>query len=448
MTGRFPHPLALLTAGIVLAAAVTYVLPAGEFARQLDPVTNRRVVVAGTYHPVPPSPASLMGVLLAVPKGIADAVDVIAAVFLVGAAFVVVDRTGALRASLGALVAMLGARATLAIPICCVAFALAGALQNMQEEIIALIPVLAMLSLRLGADGVTTVAMSLGAAAVGAAFSPINPFQVGIAQQVSEVPLFSGAGFRSVTLAAALALWIWRVQVHARRVRAMRVAAVPTVGTIALGGTRVTLIMLLVGLAFAVFIVGLVRAGWGFNELSAVFFAMGVLAGLAGGLGANGTASAFVDGFRDMAFAAILIGCARGIFVVLNDAHVIDTIVNNLFAPLVGLPSAVAALGMVAVHTVVHVPVPSVSGQAVLTMPILAPLSDLLHISRQVTILAYQVGAGLCELITPTNGALMAVLAAAQVRYDEWIRFAGPAWALMVACGVGAILIGLLGVGL
>src|SRR5258705_9611419 len=141
---------------------------------------------------------------------------------------------------------------------------------------------------------------------------------------------------------------------------------------------------------FGVFIVGLVRFGWGFNELAAVFFALGVLAGLIGGLGVSGTADAFVQGFRDMAAAALLIGFARGIYVVLNDGHIIDTIVNGLFTPLAQFPSALPALGMLAAQTAVHVLVPSVSGQAVLTMPILAPLSDLLLISRQVTVLAYQ----------------------------------------------------------
>jgi uncharacterized ion transporter superfamily protein YfcC len=201
--------------------------------------------------------------------------------------------------------------------------------------------------------------------------------------------------------------------------------------------------MALVVAAFGIFIAGLIQRGWGFDELSAVLIVMGILAGLVGRLGVNGTAEAYAQGFKDMAFAAMLVGFARAISVVLSEGRIIDSVVNALFTPLAGLPSQVAALSMVLVHNVIHVPVPSVSGQAALTMPILVPLSDLLSISRQVTILAYQYGAGLCELLTPTNGALMAVLAAAGVRYDQWLKFVLPMWVLLTVIGGMAILVAL-----
>jgi uncharacterized ion transporter superfamily protein YfcC len=148
-----------------------------------------------------------------------------------------------------------------------------------------------------------------------------------------------------------------------------------------------------------------------------------------------------------MAFAAVLVGFARAISVVLTEGRIIDTVVHGLFTPLSGLPAAGAAVAMMLAHNVIHVPVPSVSGQAALTMPILVPLSDLLMISRQVTILAYQYGAGLCEILTPTNGALMAVIGAAGVRYDEWIKFAWPAWLILSILGTAAILVAI-GIGL
>ena len=191
------------------------------------------------------------------------------------------------------------------------------------------------------------------------------------------------------------------------------------------------------------FVIGLVYWGWAFDELTAMLFVMGVLAGVIGRLGIDGTAEAYVQGFRDMAFAAVLVGIARSISVVLTDGRIIDTIVHGLFTPLDGLPTAGAAIAMMLAHDAIHVAVPSVSGQAALTMPILVPLSDLLNISRQVTILAYQYGAGLCELLTPTNGALMAVLAASGVRYDQWLKFVLPMWLLLTAIGAAAILIAL-----
>jgi uncharacterized ion transporter superfamily protein YfcC len=195
-----------------------------------------------------------------------------------------------------------------------------------------------------------------------------------------------------------------------------------------------------VGAAFAVVVYGLVRLDWGFNELSAVFFVMGVAAGLVAGFGWSGTAEAFVSGFRSMAGAALVVGFARAIYVALDQGRVLDTVVHALFTPLEQLPLAVSAVGMMVAHTLIHVPVPSVSGQAVLTIPILVPLSDLLQLSRQVTVLAYQYGAGLCDIVTPTNGALMAILAAAGVPFDHWLRFTLPLWAALFGLGAVAVI--------
>ena len=210
----------------------------------------------------------------------------------------------------------------------------------------------------------------------------------------------------------------------------------------ALRRRRATAAVVAVGLV-AAGVYGVSRLGWGFVEMAAVFFVMGVVAGLVGRLGINGTADAFVEGFRAMAFAALLIGFARAIYVVLNDGLIIDTIVHGLFTPLERLPRTAAVLGMAGVQTLIHVPVPSVSGQAVLTLPILVPLSDLLAVERQVIVLAYQLGAGLCDMLTPTNGALMAILAAAGVRYDRWLRFAFPLWAALMGVGAVALIVAL-----
>ena len=170
---------------------------------------------------------------------------------------------------------------------------------------------------------------------------------------------------------------------------------------------------------------------------------MAVIVGLLSGMKVGGTADAYVRGFRSMAYAGLLIGFARAIYVVLQDGRVVDTIVHALFTPLEGLPVLASSVGMVAAQTAIHVPVPSVSGQAVLTMPLLVPLSDLLGMSRQVTVLAYQYGAGLCELLTPTNGALMAILASAGIRYEDWVRHAFPLYLGLVALGLLAIALAL-----
>ena len=444
-TIRFPHPLVLLVGFILLACLLSYVLPAGVFDRHPDATTGRDVVVAGSYHRVPATPVSPLQALVNIPKGMADAAGVIFFVFLTGGAFTVVDQTGALRRGVDWLVGRFRGRETWVIPIISLLFATMGALENMQEEIIPLVPVLLVLMRRLGYPVLTAAAVSIGAAAVGAAFSPLNPFQVGIAQKLAQLPLLSGAGFRLAFLAGALLLWIGGTMRYATRYRTApalaEVEATSATNPTGTGHHGVVLLLLL--LAFGVFTYGVLRLGWEFEQMGALFFVLGVVAGLVGGLGFTGTAEAFIAGFRDLAFSALLIGFARAIFVVLEQGQIVDTIVNGLSAPLAQLPVTLSALGMLGLHTALHLPVPSVSGQAVLTMPILTPLSDLLGLPRQVMVLAYQYGAGLCELITPTNGALVAVVAACGVRFDEWWKFVLPLYLLLLALGATAVVVGI-----
>ncbi|MDE2678809.1 MAG: YfcC family protein [Gemmatimonadota bacterium] len=434
-----PHPLVLLSACVVLAAGASYLLPAGAYERVTDEEVGRTVVVAGTYQEVEPSPVGPFQAIVALPRGMVDAAEVIFLVFLIGGAFTVVDETGALRRGITSLVRALRGRDLLVIPVVSLCFATGGVLENMQEEIIPLIPVLMILARRMGFTPITAVAMSAGPAFVGSAFSPINPFRVQIAQRLAELPLLSGALFRIVFLLLALALWIGMTMRYAARTRGEPEAGGDDQSTDEGVRRSDLLILALVAATFALIVPGLALWHWGFNELSAAFFIMGVIVGLLAGMRLSGTARAYVRGFRGMAYAGLLIGFARAIYVVLQDGQIIDTIVHAMFTPLEGLPVLASAFGMVAAHTAIHVPVPSVSGQAVLTMPLLVPLSDLLGMSRQVTVLAYQYGAGLCELITPTNGALMAILASAGVRYEAWLRHVLPLYLGLVALGLVAI---------
>ncbi|MYA11345.1 MAG: YfcC family protein, partial [Gemmatimonadetes bacterium] len=434
-----PHPLVLLSACVVLAAGASYLLPAGAYERVTDEEVGRTVVVAGTYQAVEPSPVGPFQAIVALPRGMVDAAEVIFLVFLIGGAFTVVDETGALRRGITSLVRALRGRDLLVIPVVSLCFATGGVLENMQEEIIPLIPMLMILARRMGFTPITAVVMSAGPAFVGSAFSPINPFQVQIAQRLAELPLLSGALFRIVFLLLALALWIGMTMRYAARTRGEPEAGGDDQSTDEGVRRSDLLILALVAATFALIVPGLALWHWGFNELSAAFFIMGVIVGLLAGMRLSGTARAYVRGFRGMAYAGLLIGFARAIYVVLQDGQIIDTIVHAMFTPLEGLPVLASAFGMVAAHTAIHVPVPSVSGQAVLTMPLLVPLSDLLGMSRQVTVLAYQYGAGLCELITPTNGALMAILASAGVRYEAWLRHVLPLYLGLVALGLVAI---------
>jgi uncharacterized ion transporter superfamily protein YfcC len=373
--------------------------------------------------------------IVAIPRGAVDAASVIFLVFLVGGAFAVVEKTGALTFGVNWLVHRLQNREAVVIPIACIAFGAGGALMQMSEELLAFVPVMLLLTRRLGYNALVGVAISMGAATIAAGFSPIDPFMVGIAQQVSGVPLLSGSVYRMVFLALAMLFWIAATMHYARRIKTAPAEAEVSAGERL--DIRHALILGIVVATFVMFVVGVMRFGWDFDHLSGLFFIMGVAAGLLGGLRLNGTADAFVEGFRSMAYAALLIGFARAIYLVLEQGRIVDTLVHALFLPIADLPPTLSALAMMVGHAIVHLPVPSSSGHAVLTLPVLVPLSDLIGLARQVTVLAYQYGVGVVDLIIPTNGALMAMVAAMGVPYGEWLRFL--TWRLLALFGLGMI---------
>jgi len=439
---RLPHPVVLLLAGIAIAALLTWLLPAGEYDRRDDPGTGRSLVVAGTYHRVEAAPVGPVAALVAVPRGLVAGAEVIISILFVGGAFALVEQLGTLTRGAQAIVRRFEGRGLWAIPVVAFVFAAFGAMENMQEEIIALIPVLLVLGRGLGVDAITMVAASLGAAAVGSAFGPSNPFQAGIALKLAQLPLLSGAGLRLVLLATAWLAWVAYTLRHASRHRVVIAeTATPAAGGTGAGFSARDAVILLLTLApLATYVVGVLQFDWGFNELSALFFMAALIIGMVGGMPLSDATGAYLRGMETMVGASVLVGVARGISVVLTDGHVIDTIVHELAAPLMGKPPTIAALLMIPMHGIIHIAVPSVSGQAALTMPILVPLSDLIGVSRQAAVLAFQTGAGLTELLIPTNAALMAVLLAAGVSYSRWIAFVLKGWAMLTAIGIAGTL--------
>jgi uncharacterized ion transporter superfamily protein YfcC len=439
MKFALPQPLVLLLGGVMLAAALTWIVPAGQYQRRLDPATGREVVVAGSYAPVEAAPVGPAGAVLAVPRGIVAGADVILVVLFVGGAFALLESTGALARLVGSLVGRTR-RPRVVLVAVSLAFAALGALENLHEEVIAMIPVLVLLSRGLGFGAVTALAMSVGAAVVGSAFGPTNPFQTGIALQFAGIPTLSQPGLRFGLLVVAVAVWIaWTVRMAPRDDVRPEVVAGP-------GEPATRRDARLLGLAllpFVLYVIGVLQFDWGFNELSALFLVGAFAIGLTAGLGWSGTAIQWLKGMEGMLAAALLIGVARAMSVVLTDGRVLDTIVYGLAAPLAHVPGALAGILMVPIHALLHVPVVSVSGQAVLTMPIMAPLADLLGISRDAAVIAYQTGAGLMDIITPTNGALLAMLFRAQLPFGRWLRFAIPGALLVAVVGVvGVVLAG------
>lgn len=436
---RLPHPAVLLTGAIALAALCTWFIPAGEYQRLLDEATGRTLVVPGTYARVAASPVGLFDLFVAIPRGIKDGADVIATILFVGGAFVVAERLGTLGRLLSALATRLGSRGVLALPILGVLFGAMGGLENMQEEIIAMVPVLLVLGRRIGVDALAMVAVSAGAAVVGAAFGPANPYQAGIAMRIAELPPLEGGLLRGAMWLVGMTLWIGWSMRYARQ-HPIAISAGDDEMTGDVTSRDLWTIGFVVG-PILVYVVGAVAWSWGFDQLSAATIVGLIGVGVVNRLGATKLATETLHGMQAMLPAALIVALARSIALVLADGRVIDTILYAAATPLSQLAPLASGLLMVPVQSLIHIPVSSVSGQAALTMPIMAPLADLVGLSRQVAVLAYQTGAGLMDLLTPTNGALLAVLLAADVPFQRWFRFAVGGWVLATAVGIAGMLV-------
>lgn len=435
---RFPHTLLIILGFIALAGVAAYLLPTGEYERITDPISDREVVVPGSYHQVDAKPLSPFGILVGIPRGIAAGVEVIVSIFIAGACFYVVEKTGALRQGILLITTKLHGREELTLILTGLFFLMGGTLEGMEEELIPLTPVLLMLTRRLGYDAFVAIAIGYGSAEIGASFSPFNPFGAVLAQKIAQVPLLSGAAFRLLVLGLAFITWMFLV---IRYARSHRIPKEDGNGEIPSVSGKHSIILVMVVLTFAVLIFGMTYWGWGFNELSAEFFLLAALAGLIGGLGFNGTCSAFVEGLKEMTFASLIVGFAHAIPLVLKDGKVLDTIIYGLFIPMESLPPSLSSVGMMLSQSVLHVIIPSYTGQAALTIPILAPLTDLIGLPRQVCVLSFQYGAILLNTLSPTNGALMAVLALSGIRYDKWLGFALRRIGVIYLIGMAAVIV-------
>jgi uncharacterized ion transporter superfamily protein YfcC len=434
---RAPHPLILLLLGVGVAAALTWILPAGAFERTVDAATGASRVVPGSYAAVPRAPVSVLGALVAVPRGFVSGADVILTIFITGGAFALLDATGALGRLVGALLGRTR-RPALVVIVLGVVFAGFGAAEQMHEEFIALMPVLVLLSRNLGFGAITALAMSMGAAMVGAAFGPTNPFGTGAALKAAELPPMSEGPLRFIVLLVALALWLAYTLLMAKRDDVRPEVTAPSLEP---ATARDVFALAAVTIPILVYVVGVLQRGWGINELSALMLVGAFVAGAAQRLSLEGTARGLIDGMQGMVAAGLLVGVARGIGIVLTDGRVIDSIIQMVVAPLSLVPADVAAVAMIPAHALIHVGVTSTSGQAMLTMPILAPLGDLLGISRDAVVLAFSAGGVFTDAVNPTSGALFAMLLNAKVSYGRWMKFAIPGMLLVWAVAAVGILV-------
>jgi uncharacterized ion transporter superfamily protein YfcC len=434
---RVPHTLVLLFGMIALALVATYVLPAGSFERVKNEA-GRELVVAGTYHRVEAETLSPWSALTAVPRGFAAAGEIIFFVFIIGGAVAVFRATGAPDAGIAALLRRLGHVPGLLLLGGMLVFTVGSSTIGMAEEYLPFVPLLLTLCIGMGYDAMVAVAVVALGFGLGYAVATINPFTVLIAQDVAGLEPASGMGYRLIIAPVLLAVGfhhVWRYAVRVKRepgaslVADVRIAspAAPAPGGEAarLTGTQ-TVILVITAAACALIVVGIELWSWGLTEMGGLFLGLAVVLAALSRMGADKMAQAFCAGAAELTTTALLVGFARAIIVVLEDGRVVDTIIHGIATPLVHLGAGAAAVGMFLVQAVCSVFVPSGSGQAYVTMPIMAPLGDLVGVSRQVSVLAYQLGDGLTNIVAPTNAVLMGYLAIAGVPFERWLRFVLP----------------------
>lgn len=438
---KVPHTLVLLFALVVAALLLSWVLPPGAFER-VENEHGQLQVVPGTFEHTPEvERQGPLAVFTAIPRGFSAAHQVIFFVLIIGGAFAVMRATGAIDAALGSLLRRLGDRPFLLVAGGVVLFAVGSATIGMAEEYLPFVPILVVLALALGYDAVVAVGIMTVGYAIGYGVAVINPFTVMIAQDVAEVAPGSGMGFRLILAAFFLPVGIHHVWRYARRVhedpaRSLVADVAPPESAVQAGAepghehppmTASHRWVLVTVLAFLVLlIVGLSWWDWYLVEMSALFVAMAVVLAVVARMSPDRAAVEFGHGAAELTLTALMIGVARSIQVVLDDGGVVDTIVHGISLPLQALPGALSAVGMFFVQSVANLFIPSGSGQAYVTMPIMAPLADLVGVSRQVAVLAYQFGDGFTNILVPTNAVLVGILAMAAIPYERWLRFILP----------------------
>ncbi len=450
-----PHTLVLLLSMIVVAQILTYVLPQGSYERQTN-AQGREEVVAGSFEPVDdPVTVPWHKTLTAIPAGFAAAADIIFFVFLVGGAFEVLRASGAVDAMISWLL-----RKFRRVPIALIAagmfaFAVGSATIGMAEEYLPFVPILLVLVRGLGFDAVTAVGILCLGYGVGYGAAFMNPFTVLVAQEVSGLQPTSGWAMRVVLLAILLPVAIHHVWSYTRRISADptkslmhgvdSLVEVEDVEEKRFTQTHVAVLALIV-VTIVVIVIGLSQWHWYLAEMGAIFVGLSIAIAVIARLSPDTWATKFCQGASELTTTALLIGFARTIQVVLDDGQVVDTIIHGIAQPLETLGAQGAAVGMLVFQSLCNFFIPSGSGQAYVTMPLMAPLADLVGVSRQTAVLAYQFGDGFTNILVPTNAVLVGILGLAGVPFDRWVRFVMPfmlkIWALGALALVTATLIG------
>jgi uncharacterized ion transporter superfamily protein YfcC len=447
---RVPHTLVLLFAIMILALVMTWLLPQGSFDTALTE-TGRTVVVPGTYTVsedrvmLPP-----WALLTAIPRAMGDAQIIIFFLLIVGGTIQVLRGTGMIDALLGAIIRRIGHSPIILISGGILLFAVGSSLLGMSLEYIPFAAVLVALCMAMRMDAMTAIGIMVVGYGIGYGVAIMNPYTIMVAQPIAEVELLSGSWYRLLLFVPFVAVGIHHVWSYSRRVQAdpsrSLVHGVMEVEHEAATDyppmtTRHIWIAVLTLVAIVLMVYGISVHRWYLIEVGAIWLGLGMLAGPIGRMKLDDTAKTFGEGAAGLAAVALLVGFARAISLLLEDGQVLHTIVHGLSVPLQQVGPEIASVGMLFLQTVLNFFIPSGSGQAFATMPIMAPLADVVGVTRQVSVLAFQFGDGFSNMILPTNIVLMAILGMGGIPYDRWLRFCFPLLLKLLALASVALVV-------
>lgn len=460
---RFPSAFTILFGLIVLVAVLTWIIPAGQYARVASEVLGKDVPVAGSYAPTDTNPQGIFDVILAPIAGFydpvaytANAIDVSLFVLIIGGFIGTVTATGAIDAGIARAMTGLKGREIWMIPFLMALFALGGTTYGMAEETLAFYLLLIPVMIAAGYDAVVPVAVIMLGAGMGVLGSTINAFSTVIASDAAGVTFADGLILRLIILGLCWLVTVAFVMRYAAKVKADPSRSLvydkkaaneahflkETKAEAASFTGLHKIVLILFAATFAVMIWGVSLGGWWMAEMSGLFLIAAIIIGIVGRLGEARLVEAFVNGARDLLGVALIIGLARGIVVIMDAGHITDTILHYAEVGVSGLPRTAFILVVYWIEVGLSFFVPSTSGLAVLSMPILAPVADFAGVKRELVVTAFSTGSGMVNLITPTSAVVMGGLAIGRVPYERWLRFIWPLLAALTVIIMAALAVG------
>ena len=446
----FPNTYVIIILMMIVAVLLTWIIPSGEFERVKDEVSKQSIIIPGTFKYIENNPISFLQIPVYIMKGLAKASDIVFLVIIVGGAFNIIIETGMFQSFAGRLTKVFSNKEVLIIPAFSTIFALACTTMGV-NTFIGFAPIAVIIARSIGYDAIVGVSMVALGGAIGFSTGTFNPFTTGVAQSIAGLPIFSGVGYRFICLVVFLIVTNIYIIWYAKKVKANPEASV--VYEMEQENKKVEvsekqhdkiegrhyLVLLIVIACFVLLVYGSQNWKWKLQENAAMFLWMGVLSGLAYGFGPSKIAEEFTKGAKKLVYGALMIGMANGISLILADGKILDTTVQYLGGLLVVLPSHAQAAGMFLMQLLINGLITSGSGQAAATMPIMLPVADIIGMTKQTAVLAFNFGDGLSNYILPTSSALMGFIAMVGISYSNWMKFM---WKLfLIWTVVGAVLV-------